>query len=119
MNKNGKNIIERWIYPINNNLIFIIMIAKKYFGLLAAVAVVAAAGWNYQQNKQSEGLSELVLANVEALATGEDFEVTCGRQEGKCWTTDYSNMYNCGEYTMVYGCNFTGSMSDTCYNPCI
>ena len=95
------------------------MIAKKYFGLLAAVAVVAAAGWNYQQNKQSEGLSELVLANVEALATGEDFEVTCGRQEGKCWTTDYSNMYNCGEYTMVYGCNFTGSMSDTCYNPCI
>ena len=57
------------------------MIAKKYFGLLAAVAVVAAAGWNYQQNKQSEGLSELVLANVEALATGEDFEVTCGSQE--------------------------------------
>lgn len=83
--------------------------------------MITAAGWNYQQSKQCESLSELALANVEALARYElpDFEVTCGSQEGKCWTTDYSNMYNCGEYTMVYGCNFTGSMSDTCYNPCI
>ncbi len=55
---------------------------KKTFGLLAAVAVVAAAGWSYQQSKQYDGMSELALANVEALATGEDFEVTCGSQEG-------------------------------------
>ena len=54
---------------------------KKTFGLLAAVAVVAAAGWSYQQSKQYDGMSELALANVEALATGEDFEVTCGSQE--------------------------------------
>lgn len=27
------------------------MNAKKYFGILAAVAVVAAAGWSYQQSK--------------------------------------------------------------------
>ena len=32
---------------------------KKTFGLLAAVAVVVAAGCSYQQNKQSEGLTEL------------------------------------------------------------
>lgn len=44
---------------------------KKTFGLLAAVAVVAAAGWNYQQSKQYDGMSELALANVEALARGE------------------------------------------------
>ena len=44
---------------------------KKTFGLLAAVAVVAAAGWSYQQSKQYDGMSELALANVEALATGE------------------------------------------------
>ena len=44
---------------------------KKSFGLLAAVAVVAAAGWSYQQSKQYDGMSELALANVEALATGE------------------------------------------------
>lgn len=44
---------------------------KKTFGLLAAVAVVAAAGWSYQQSKQSVELSDLAMENVEALATGE------------------------------------------------
>ena len=34
-------------------------------------AMKATAGWNYQQSKQSEGLSELALVNVEALAVGE------------------------------------------------
>lgn len=47
------------------------MIYKKSFGLLAAVAVVAAAGCCYQQNKQYDGLSELAPANVEALARNE------------------------------------------------
>lgn len=45
---------------------------KKTFGLLAAVAVVAAADWSYQQSKQYDGMSELALANVEALAQHED-----------------------------------------------
>ena len=44
---------------------------KKFFGVIAFVAIAAAAGWNYQQNKQSVELSDLVLANVEALARGE------------------------------------------------
>lgn len=100
MNKNGKNILERWIYPINNNLIFIIMIAKKYFGLLAAVAVVAATGWNYQQNKQYDGLSELALANVEALATGEDDchytnGVTNIQKKPSMWHTTLHHYYDC------------------------
>ncbi|CDE62748.1 putative uncharacterized protein [Parabacteroides sp. CAG:409] len=56
---------------------------KKIFSIVAAVAVVAAAGWSYQQSKQYEGMSELALANVEALAWYElpDFEVNCGSQE--------------------------------------
>lgn len=56
---------------------------KKIFSIVAAVAVVAAAGWSYQQSKQFEGMSELALANVEALARYElpDFEVNCGSQE--------------------------------------
>ena len=45
---------------------------KKAVFAVSAVAVVAAAGWSYQQSKQYDGLSELALANVEALATGED-----------------------------------------------
>ena len=56
---------------------------KKIFSIVAAVAVGAAAGWSYQQSKQYEGMSELALANVEALAWYElpDFEVNCGSQE--------------------------------------
>jgi len=56
---------------------------KKIFSVVAAVAVVAAAGWSYQQSKQYDGMSELALANVEALARYElpDFEVNCGSQE--------------------------------------
>ena len=46
---------------------------KKIFSIVAAVAVVAAAGWSYQQSKQYDGMSELALANVE--------EVNCGSQE--------------------------------------
>lgn len=37
---------------------------------MMAVATVAIAGWNYQQNKEVE-LSDLAMANVEALASGE------------------------------------------------
>ena len=59
---------------------------KKSFGLLAAVAVVAAAGWSYQQSKQYDGMSELALANVEALATGEVIiGVPCMQTCTNCW----------------------------------
>lgn len=44
---------------------------KKVVFAVVAVAVVAAAGWSYQQNKQSVELSDLAMENVEALATGE------------------------------------------------
>ena len=69
---------------------------KKTFGLLAAVAVVAAAGWSYQQSKQYDGMSELALANVEALATGEG-EIAYGMY------LDYN------ENTRCYVCEYGGS----------
>ena len=40
---------------------------KKFLGIVAAVAVVAIAGVNYLQMNQSAELSDLALANVEAL----------------------------------------------------
>ena len=57
---------------------------KKVVFAVATVAVVAAAGWSYQQSKQYDGMSELALANVEALVRCElpDFEVNYGSQEG-------------------------------------
>ena len=45
---------------------------KKIIGVIAFAAIAVAAGWNYQQNKQEVELSDLALANVEALARGEE-----------------------------------------------
>ena len=44
---------------------------KKITGAIAFVAIAVAAGWNYQQNQQEMVLSDLALANIEALASGE------------------------------------------------
>lgn len=71
---------------------------KKTFGLLAAVAVVAAAGWSYQQSKQYDGMSELALANVEALATGETDWALCSFYGCiVCWD------YTCTVYSSTWG----------------
>ena len=46
---------------------------KKIIGVIAFAAIAAAAaGWNYQQNKQEVELSDLALENVEALAWDEN-----------------------------------------------
>lgn len=72
------------------------MNAKKYFGLFAAAAVVTAAGWSYLQSKQYDGMSELALANVEALA----------QYEGGNAAAMYLN-YN--PVTQCYVCEYGGS----------
>ena len=110
--QNGKNILERCDYLIINNLNFKQM-KKKIFSIVAAVAVVAAAGWSYQQSKQYDGMSELALANVEALARYElpDFEVNCGADEGKCWKEDWRSPSG-----IYWSCKWSGSMQDICYD---
>lgn len=45
---------------------------KKVMGVIGVVAVCAVAGWNYQQSEQEVELSDLALANVEALARWEN-----------------------------------------------
>lgn len=50
---------------------------KKFLGVIAVVAIAAAAGWNYQQNTNEVELSDLVLENVEALARGERAHHRC------------------------------------------
>ena len=45
---------------------------KNIFKSLAIVAVAIFAGYNvYQSNNETEGMSDTMLANVEALASGE------------------------------------------------
>lgn len=43
---------------------------KKLFGVIA-IAAIAAAGWNFSQSQNEVELSDLALANVEALADNE------------------------------------------------
>lgn len=47
------------------------------FKLLAVVAVVAAAGWNYMHSENKGYYSDLVLENIEALAEDESNSSDC------------------------------------------
>lgn len=44
---------------------------KKIFGVALIAAIAVTAGWNFNQNKNEVELSDLALANVEALASPE------------------------------------------------
>ena len=44
---------------------------KKILGAAIIAAMAVAAGWNFNQSKKEVELSDLALANVEALARGE------------------------------------------------
>jgi hypothetical protein len=44
---------------------------KKILGGIAILAIAAVAAFNVGFNSQSDGLSDVSLANVEALADGE------------------------------------------------
>ena len=69
---------------------------KKILGVIALVAIAAATGWNYQQNKQEVEFSDLALANVEALAynessehCGDDFTTMRCMTSGTVWMDMY------------------------------
>ena len=68
----------------------------KILGVIALVAIAAAAGWNYQQNKNEVQLSDLALENAEALARGEsgtdycdDFTTMRCMTSGTVWMDMY------------------------------
>lgn len=65
---------------------------KKIFGVALIAAMAVAAGWNFNQSKNEVELSDLVLANVEALARYEDNHCPngCLDQSGDgCWCYQY------------------------------
>ena len=68
----------------------------KILGVIAFVAIAAAAGWNYQQNTNEFQLSDLSLENAEALARGEsgtdycdDFTTMRCMTSGTVWMDMY------------------------------
>ena len=66
--------------------------------ILLAVAIAAIAGYNVSQsNNETEGMSDTMLANVEALANEEWYD-------GNCFWIDW-NFTWCKEYGLVpLGC---------------
>ncbi|MBO5224853.1 MAG: hypothetical protein J6B46_00345 [Parabacteroides sp.] len=61
---------------------------KQIIKLLAVVAVVAIAGWNYMNSENDVQMSDLTLDNIEALAQGEiELEFIC-----------VGSYYECHEY---------------------
>ena len=61
---------------------------KNLFKSLAIIAVAIFAGYNvYQSNNETEGMSDTMLANVEALAGGENGSFNCR------WDSSYTICY--------------------------
>jgi hypothetical protein len=44
---------------------------KKISSIVFVAAIAVAATWNFTQNQKEAALSDIALANVEALASGE------------------------------------------------
>ncbi|WP_276881399.1 NVEALA domain-containing protein [Bacteroides heparinolyticus] len=64
--------------------------SKKIFAILIVAVVAVVAGYNVYQSQKGEMMSDLMLANVEALARYElpEVVVECGSSEGQCWADD-------------------------------
>ena len=80
---------------------------KNLMKITMVAAFVLFAGYNfYQSNVETKETPDIVLANVEALAAGEDLEITCSKKcsdgIGQCWI-----FYD-------YYCVFSGYMHNHC-----
>lgn len=63
---------------------------KNILKVFATIVIALVAVCNIYISHNKVELSDLALANVEALAYGDEggFEAVCGRNEGKCWMFD-------------------------------
>ena len=87
------------------------MKTKLIIGFIA-VAVAALAGWNFIKSQNEAFLSELALANVEALASGE-IVIECDNSSMaiRCQKTCLS----CGTvWTAIGGYGLSGKMKGQC-----
>ncbi len=97
---------------------------KKILSAMFAVAIMAIAGFNVYMNQTKKGMSELALANVEALADPEydidggeleEIEIACGQKGGPCWQ-ECGFCFE-GEYTFKV-CGFVGDPIFNCNSGC-
>lgn len=74
---------------------------KKIIGGIAVMAIAAIAAFNVNFNNSGADLTKISLANVEALANGENGWITCK------WAIWYSH---CAERTDGYYCSPCGGI---------
>lgn len=91
---------------------------KKLFAALIVAVVATFAGYNIYQSQKMEMMSDLMLANVEALARYElpEVGVTCDSNPGRCWAR-YGNLCMKNEYTgpACVRTSNTSNYCDVCY----
>ena len=75
---------------------------KKILGLLAVLLIAVVVAWNMNVNSQTKGMSDLSMANVEALANGEGIiygdqwcNIECYYPPGRCWSNVSFFGHNC------------------------
>ena len=93
---------------------------KKFIRATFVTAIAMVCGINVFNAQKSETLSDVALANVEALANDEnqhpEFVITCDYNPGICWAK-WGNMCFVGEYT-DFECVRTGDPLDKCSSLC-
>lgn len=68
---------------------------KKILSAMFAVAIMAVAGYNVYMNQTKNGMSELALANIEALAYDSEWEhPTMGPFGSEQFCSDCYNEYD-------------------------
>ena len=91
---------------------------KKILSAMFAVAIMTVAGYNVYMNQTKNNLSELALANIEALADdteGGGQNEPCGKKYGNCWVS--GGFCLDGEYT-INDCIYTGYTNVSCETGC-
>lgn len=100
---------------------------KKYLSrIVCAVAVAAIAAYGVYTHQKETQVSNLTLANVEALARYElpEVTITCDDSEpggGQCWSGDCEPVHTPFGPFLEWDCYFfSGYMSDYCVDgvPC-
>ena len=89
---------------------------KKYVMVFCFMTAIVGTflGFSYFEKQELE--SDLTLANVEALAGGDDVTIVCSKgNDGRCFRKGTS-LKMCKEYT-YYACEYTGYTKDYCKNP--
>lgn len=86
------------------------------------IAVIASAGsyLGLTLSNPEKGLSDIQLANIEALSNIElpEVVITCSKgYQGNCFEENMLKWAMCGEY-MFHPCQWTGSKKDYCTQPC-